>query len=302
MRVVYFSTSWSYRNPTVVAVLSLCRVYTGDVVVFCDRVETIGYLRGRLPLDVKISLSPNQLIIGDEDACSKYARFEVLRILKEEYDQALYLDSDIFVQSSVDEMFDFTQNQIAVVLDQQYDNDYLHVLPSYNETKSKYCPMREYANSGVILFNLEQIDIDEMESVIIDMYENDPTIIDQDFMNKYFNKQYIDPKYNRTVEVYYAQQMSKDDVVAHYNSMLDAVIVHYILDTKPWKPIRMLEYDFLWKMVPLLPYILFIGQIHHLLEKWFVDACRENYDMLRKINVPRRARYSKRVLDLGGGK
>jgi len=283
-------------NPLIVAVWSLVRFFNNDIIVFCDSTKTLNFLKSRLPSNVILELF--DVVYDAPRKNVKYNRFYVLDWLMGRYDKALYMDCDIFVQKNIDEIFEWNGEQILVAKDMQYDNTYDIIKNSFYKYKSSYCSAPcEYINDGIMMFNLASIDYEDMILKINELLLADPKMLDQDFTNHYFKKDLMDNKYNRTAECYYYRDMSIQDIYGHYYKMLDAHIVHYILDTKPWVDHTD---DLVWDMIPLYPYVIFINSISDKLDRCFVTKCRKNADSLRNKKVDLTNRNRSNVLQLGG--
>lgn len=208
--------------------------------------------------------SLEDLPINNRFRVSIYYRLLMAKILPNNLNKILYLDSDIIVRGDLKEIWEIDINNMALgaVLDQSCD-DVRH----YNRTRLPY--MSGYYNSGVLLINLDYWRNNAVgDTCIRYLNENANSVLypDQDALNVItYNKWIILPfKYNTQAYMYYrpeeilarkeyAEEMIKDSK--------NPLILHYTESRKPWMEgckhpytKEYLKYKDLspWKNVPLI--------------------------------------------------
>ena len=158
-------------------------------------------------------------------------------------DKVLYLDCDVIVNGDVKEIFDIDISN--VYLGAVHDKTVEKNFKIYKKNMPKLLPQK-YFNSGVIIFNLEKIEKDNIDLLkdvmdFFNKYPKDP-FTDQSALNYIFkeNVLLIDNKYNM-----FPKRNSKID---------DAMVWHFAGANKPWKT-RFSEVDNLfWKYYRLTPW------------------------------------------------
>lgn len=152
-----------------------------------------------------------------------YYRLLVSDVLPKELDRVLYLDTDILIRGSLENIYkiEFEGNLIAAVIDNACDDE--------SDTHLKRIGINRpyhYVNSGVILFNLiemrKYVDINDMFSLL--STRDDWIFVDQEILNIYFKGKikYIDNIYNFS-PFYGKNEKNKEPI-----------IVHFIGKNKPW--------------------------------------------------------------------
>jgi len=164
-----------------------------------------------------------------------YYRLLCMSYLPIELDRVLYLDCDIIINGSLEELYntDLTDCMFAAAF------DFLEVMKDVSDDIKKLKPSvgqfmpqaRKYVNSGVLLINLARmrkvlttekivVMIDEIKSILVNR--------DQDFINFVFGNQirYVDYKLYNYMPLYW-----------HWDELKTGhpVIFHFAGGIRPWK-------------------------------------------------------------------
>ena len=164
---------------------------------------------------------------------SMYFRFLLPEILKDE-ERVLYLDCDIIIRHSLENMYDtnLTDKACAVVEDQHCDDVLMLNNVKINST---------YFNSGVMLMNLDYWRDNNVADNLIEFIFNNPERCiypDQDALNIVLDSkvEYLNPTYNFQHYWSVSFHMSKTSYLRHgeiLEASKDPVIVHFC-SQKPW--------------------------------------------------------------------
>lgn len=161
--------------------------------------------------------------------------------LLSDLDKVLYLDGDIIVKDSLDELYNTNiDNYYAAAV---IDSGRIYYLTEFNK---KY---PEYFNSGVMLLNLDKLRKENVEQLLIDTKKNlnDSSLMDQNVFNIVFeNKVKLLPiRYNllpvnlmRTKKMWKIEEINnlyKTNYKNRNELFYDARIIHYSSKDKPWK-------------------------------------------------------------------
>lgn len=181
----------------------------------------------------------------------------LIPVIFKEYSNILYLDTDTIVNSDISDLFDidFATNKIAVVTDTVapifpfYPDRYEQIIKNGLKVPDKYF------NSGVILFNIKNINIEEYLSALREVLEKPLEFYDQDALNIIFQNKalYLDMKYNLQIcFLGWKSEMEKLDVNPQFkNQLLSASknpkIIHFIGPWKPWSFLDVYGSHFFWK-------------------------------------------------------
>lgn len=308
--VIYFTTDENYVDLTNAAVFSLqLQQCTKDILIFTtstvvkEKMDTIHTNVRTIVLPeytVGFKGSTEYSSTKTDAMCCRIIAFEYL---KQHYDRALYLDSDIFVQKNIDHLFDIdlTGYDIAACRDAQYNNSYSVIGKVELDRRVKLCGVAlDYINSGVMLINLPTIQVPE-PSLVIDtlldvLDESDFIIPDQDYIATTYKIKYLDSTYNKTIELYYQQYMSPEEMRTHYLMAERSYIVHYILNTKPYNNYT----DAMYRMVPIGGYLRLVLSFKNKFSVEFVKKCKDALSRLNAINIriPVRVKNEQHRLEL----
>ncbi len=175
---------------------------------------------------------------------STYYRLFLPMILQG-YERVLYCDSDIIFNQPVDELFEmkFENNQIMAVLDtispilfsnRKLEKHFINVLKLKNPEK--------YFNSGILMFNIPAINIEEYTRLLTDILQNiNLHYLDQDALNIIFagKTKYLSCRWNYQWGTQF-QKLDYETIISgvYKKDFLSAkqnpAIIHYTTPTKPW--------------------------------------------------------------------
>ena len=166
-----------------------------------------------------------------------YYRLFLSRVLSDDIEKVIYLDGDILVVDSLQELWDMDMSDkvIAAVAD-SYNNDITH----YN--RLRYPQKQGYFNAGVLLINLKYWREHNVQSLFIDYVANYPERLachDQDVLNYVFKdvKKELPFKYNMLNEYWFdvRYNMISWEYEKHIlDGQKNPVIIHFTCIPKPW--------------------------------------------------------------------
>lgn len=164
-------------------------------------------------------------MMGLENVFSRqaYYRFLIPEI-KPDLDKALYLDSDLAINSSLSELYNIDLKDAFCAVCKEENNSYL-------EINCKNTEVKNYFNSGVMLINCKKWREENIFEKLIEntdflFKENRLKFLDQDVLNYTFRENVIfaDKKFNFQANGMAAEKPKEIPVIVHYNSR-----------KKPWK-------------------------------------------------------------------
>ena len=196
---------------------------------------------------------------------SMYFRLLIPEIFKK-YKKVLYCDSDIIFNNNIDGIFNINDEDksLLVVLDsvapdlkfnikrKDFIENYLHIKHSYN-----------YFNSGVILFNLRNINNKKyFNDLIFNLNKFEKLLFpDQDILNVIFqdNVKYISLKWNFQINIHLYQQENlfnydKSFLDDYFKAKNQPSIIHYAGTEKPWHNPALFLHDKFWQMARKSPF------------------------------------------------
>jgi lipopolysaccharide biosynthesis glycosyltransferase len=173
-----------------------------------------------------------------------YFRFFIAEMF-EQYDKAIYIDSDTVVLGDISEFYNHELNnnlvgacQEQAIVQTKVYGDYVEACPGVSRN--------EYFNAGLLLINSKLFREECMLDQFIDFLDlyNFVLIQDEDYLNVMCNKRvtWIDNSWNTEV---YGEIKYKDE---------DINMIHYLMWSKPWHfdNIRLQEY--FWKYAKMTCY------------------------------------------------
>lgn len=173
----------------------------------------------------------DELTLGlDRFSVEMYFRILAYRILPDDVERAMWLDSDLVVLGDIGEFYfqDFNEKELIVCKDAYCDSQFIQEI----KTKMNLSQDHSYFNSGVIIFNFSLMRKEitsEIISNVVNRYKSCLTYPDQDLLNKiYTNKvKYCDwREFNFQVNEVYKCNLDK------------VKILHYAGVRKPWLPAK----------------------------------------------------------------
>ncbi|MFN4208925.1 MAG: glycosyltransferase family 8 protein [Devosia sp.] len=154
-----------------------------------------------------------------------YARLFMGELLPADIERVLYLDSDIFVRSPIEQLFHIDMGGKAIAAALQPDR--LHCIAGTDlRTRNAFSMAEPYFNSGVMLIDMAQyrgVDFAAMLRDSLPQSEIDMFYYDQDIINFAFK--------GRILELGYRWNLQNPEP-AH--EILDPHILHYSANPKPW--------------------------------------------------------------------
>lgn len=181
------------------------------------------------------------------------------------YSKVLYLDSDIVIEDSLEALFsiDFKNKKLLVVKDSHLQT--LNVEKKrlrYNKNSLKLKNPRNYFNSGMILFNIQNINNDEYHKDIINAFQNKNLLFpDQDILNMIFvdNVQFIHCKWNFCCGPFaydkdYTMLLMGNYAEDYKQALIKPKIIHYTTPRKPWNYKLEMYFELFWKYARLTPF------------------------------------------------
>lgn len=156
---------------------------------------------------------------GDYITIATYYRLLIPELVNKE-DRIIYLDCDIIVRHSLNDLYNknFNNNLVLGVIDVTHNSH------------SKRLNIEKYINAGVLLMNIKQMREEKTTDKIFTWIESNKDKIkchDQDIINAVLNDRigYIEDIYN-------AQVRRKN--LCNFDKIKDPVILHFISPKKPW--------------------------------------------------------------------
>jgi len=248
---IAFVTDENYALPTAVAIQSLIDsndeelliyVIANDVSKGClDRFEKFN--SDKVNINV-VSISENKKKYDEENyyvSSNALTKFCIPRLIKD-YDKVLYIDGDVLIGPCIDDLFSISVNDVyaAVVAD---------LTAILAKDSCNRLGLKNYFNSGMILFNCKKYREDNMEEWLFEIKENHPEYfwMDQDCFNIAFDNKvkFINPRFNcmyknmifentgielaQVNEAYETNYKKLED-------MIDGAVVYHLASfDKPWK-------------------------------------------------------------------
>lgn len=262
MRDVVYITDKGYFMPTLVSIKSLiesAKNSTHQYNIYCVYSDFDAYEKeffsalqtdfARITLinrkDLKLRGNSLNTEISNSSTSAvpmSLLKFEIADMFPEK-DKILYLDGDIIVKNTIDNIFDIdlADNYAATVLD-------IGLL--YNKN-IQACNNPKYFNSGVMLLNLKKLREYNISNVLYEkkLSSADSTFMDQGVLNEVFKEHTIllPLKYNclylGITRARYFRGLTLEKINKLYTENYrtwtelfeDAAIIHYASKDKPWK-------------------------------------------------------------------
>lgn len=162
-----------------------------------------------------------------------YGKFLIPQIFNNQYSKILYLDTDILVRRNPDFLFRFgSGNEISAVLETHGNGKKLFQNSDTN-----------YFNAGVILFNLDLINLKSLEAQLFELVEmhGDLEYQDQDYFNLIYQNNWGLLPITANV---FAETPTN---IYHFKALADPLIVHFNGPFKPWNTSSNLKYFVEWQ-------------------------------------------------------
>lgn len=172
---------------------------------------------------------------NDRVSIATYFRILMPVILPESIHKILYLDCDILVLKSLDELWkiNIDNHSAGVVTDQQGQD-----IRKYNNLE--YDMALGYFNAGVMLINLDYWRVNHITEEVLEYIDNNPEKLklrDQDALNYVLKETKLELplRFNVQEEFYWRDPLLARKYWAEmYEAVEDPVILHYNGAIKPW--------------------------------------------------------------------
>jgi lipopolysaccharide biosynthesis glycosyltransferase len=170
-----------------------------------------------------------------------YLRLLIPDLLPESIEKAIYLDSDLLVNTDLGQLWDIPlQQSLAAV--QELIIPYVSCKGGLLNYRDLNLPAdSQYFNSGVLVFNLKRWRAERLRHKIFEyIAQNRQTIQlhDQDAMNAVLAKdwQALDPRWNQTPHIFKFSSWQESPLSEeNFNQVLqDPYIIHFATAAKPW--------------------------------------------------------------------
>ncbi len=210
-----------------------------------------------IPMEITEDMVPSDLPNTDKWPIEVYFRLVLPFLLTEDVDRLLYLDTDIIVDRSLEELYGMKMGDALMAAvpdnsDGKLSDAQMQIFGSIIETDRDF----HYVNSGVILMNiagLRHAYTPESFSETANRLKDLITAFDQDIINYMFHGRIIylpAEKYNLFARLYHNSGYTYDRVRSEGTS-----IIHYT-GPKPWsgKSLRTDMEKFWWTYAAKTPY------------------------------------------------
>ena len=168
-------------------------------------------------------------------------------VIMNKYDKVLYLDSDTIFNNDIHDLFniDFEDKEIIAISDTVklvLKNKEMQKRIKYIKNDLGISNPKHYFNSGVILFNIQKINLDNYIKRFLNAMNLETVYFpDQDILNVMFKNQskLVDWKWNLQyhIPIYHRKDivdMNKKDYNEYSIAFDNPVVIHYTSPLKPW--------------------------------------------------------------------
>lgn len=175
-----------------------------------------------------------------------------------DYEKVLYLDSDTCVNTNILDIFklDFKNKPLIAVRDTV--TPVLKNTPDTHEylvKNLKLANIENYFNTGVLLFNLKNLDLVQYKKNLINATQfGSFSFPAQDILNIIFNKDVtlVHPKWNYINSIFahsrsYLNFVTKEEKEEYIEALNDIKIIHYTSIVKPWLVKFLDNSEIFWK-------------------------------------------------------
>ncbi|PPC86695.1 MAG: glycosyl hydrolase [Methylotenera sp.] len=197
-----------------------------------DNIKSLDIHKKHTLINEKVSeFELNDLVTKGQFTKATYYRLLIETLVP--YDKVLYIDSDVVVNGSLRNFWNFElkDHYLAAVEDPGYDENYLEMSPN-----------ARYFNAGVMLINLKKWR-DELTSQqvikFIRTQESKLTWLDQCALNAVINGRWarVSPKYNLQTSIIgmdFKDKQIRYDFCDTSEAIRHPTIIHYTGWSKPW--------------------------------------------------------------------
>ena len=265
---VAYITDENYAMPTCVSIVSLIANKADDV-SYTVHIITDNVSDQTKENFKKLNTSSCKIDIIDADSSSyqdikddiskrvnlhvtlaALLKFNLSNILKD-LDTVLYIDGDTIICKDISELFEVNMSKYYVA--------------AVENPEANYFPnLSNYFNSGVMLFNLKKMRLDNMTEKLIDYRKNRINyFMDQDALNVVLSKKtlFLPLKYNFRIPFFISMEFSdfnekyfSSKYADEYECIQDQKILHTTVALKPWKYFLPWVGDMFLKYYRMSPY------------------------------------------------
>lgn len=235
MKIIALCADYGYLDKVETAIKSILynNQYVKIYLLNCDIpqewfVNINQYVNqiGSQIIDAKFDHNALNELHGPRDGINEmtFARFLIPKLIDE--DRVLYLDSDLIVDDSIDELFSipFKNNEVLGVADVFSSDD-------HGDTTTE-CPI----NAGVLLLDNAKLKEEKVSSKLLELSHNNYANGDQQVINEYFKGKIglLPHRYNHQIGALYFSYATHDDrMIKILDSVKDPKIIHYVMKSKP---------------------------------------------------------------------
>lgn len=165
-----------------------------------------------------------------------YYRIFAARFLPENLDRILYLDPDVIINGSIEELYNIDMEDYFFAAASHNGN----IMHKINEIRLDMDEDSPYINSGVMLINLNMLRKEQnFDDVFrfIEKYKSHLILPDQDIISSLYGSRIIPLdtyKYNMTERLYIFRSKTESRITLDWIRK-NSVIIHYCGRNKPWK-------------------------------------------------------------------
>lgn len=172
--------------------------------------------------------SLQDLPFSDHASLANYYRLLMTKILPENIDKILYLDSDTVITNSIKNLYELEINQTYLAAQGSQT--------AIGQSRRLQLKSQSYFNTGVMLINLKRWREDKIGERSIEFAKQNPSMMkcwDQDALNKIIDGKFdpIDRIWNYTIDLSVAP---KNYIVNKNKFRKDPIIIHFVGAVKPW--------------------------------------------------------------------
>lgn len=262
-------TSLIFNNPD-----NLTKIHIITKKISRNFQEKIDQLKAKAKIDFLIyeieDSEVEDLKVSSHISSAAYYRLLAPKILPQDLNKILYLDSDLIVNGSILELYNYDISNYLVAA----RGGKVITTKKRLELNNDY-----YFNSGVMLINLESWRNLKIGHKCIDFIRNYPQMIkfwDQDALNKVIDGQFlnVDPKWNSLVDLAKGKSQANDQ----------SIIVHFTGTLKPWHGWCISsDKEIYWKYLKQSPWANCNPEIPSNL-KQILSAIKVIYNQIKKNN------------------
>jgi lipopolysaccharide biosynthesis glycosyltransferase len=179
------------------------------------------------------------LVISRHLTVTTYYRFSIPELLPQNFDKAIYLDSDMVVTGDLEELWTIDVGDNYVLAVQDDHQLYISNSDALKAYEKLGIPLDyKYFNAGLLVINLERWRSENIGKKLIESMKIEHLSNDQDALNAVFagKWQELHPKWNQMPRIYeYSSWQDSPFPEPVYNELLhQPQIIHFTCHPKPW--------------------------------------------------------------------